>query len=691
MTIGVVLSVLVGVAVVGVVVDSSSLPLLFSTSGRRRRNIDKKSSPSCSLLIRLNITSINNKQTSTERRSIQFHDDTSAASCIKSLGSYAAKRKLINVIRRPSNYDVDWEKDVIVKLRHVLDRSNYRHSILHKHIFNLSPQMLIMGPAYVRPLVAGQKLDMSKMMMIDNEEEYDNDDDRLTGSHSDFDCRWLHSLQCLAALFLLASCVPKHIFIQCIVGGDETLQLMTQLGIVFVTSNVVNDELDEWVVPLVHIFPLEIPPVAMFPISSSSSAKHGMTTTETTVDNINYKGKTILIMTDLHPSVLDMTSFDPLESVDKKEKKKEFRGGEGAVMYIGPDSLALIQHLHASLPNCILRNNQSSMTQQPPPSFGRILDVCTGSGVQALATIAMLESIEIDDVSIDPTSVVVDVNERALRFATFNAQLNGYGDKIVTVHADMLSGRILNNETPCESLIDAALYGMKTLGRRKYQIEVDDKFDIILANPPFIPVPPARSDRQASTLRGVEYIDDDVDQSTPRYGLFSSGGTSGEDCLRAIVRMAPSLLKSDGGLLAVVSEFMNPPTPLSLLNITQSTNGKNREHDLITKINSWWGRSHAFGHGILFTNEFAINSEVYAERRALSNDPKDVAVWKNHLSMNGIHSVSPGLLFIRTKDGGQHETHLVLKHHFVIKTDNGSIWTPTNFDAVNFTRQILSL
>ena len=520
-----------------------------------------------------------------------------------------------------------------MKLRHVLDRSNYRHSILHKHIFNLSPQMLIMGPAYVRPLVAGQKLDMSKMMMIDNEEEYDNDDDRLTGSHSDFDCRWLHSLQCLAALFLLASCVPKHIFIQCIVGGDETLQLMTQLGIVFVTSNVVNDELDEWVVPLVHIFPLEIPPVAMFPISSSSSAKHGMTTTETTVDNINYKGKTILIMTDLHPSVLDMTSFDPLESVDKKEKKKEFGGGEGAVMYIGPDSLALIQHLHASLPNCILRNNQSSMTQQPPPSFGRILDVCTGSGVQALATIAMLESIEIDDVSIDPTSVVVDVNERALRFATFNAQLNGYGDKIVTVHADMLSGRI----------------------------------------------------------RGVEYIDDDVDQSTPRYGLFSSGGTSGEDCLRAIVRMAPSLLKSDGGLLAVVSEFMNPPTPLSLLNITQSTNGKNREHDLITKINSWWGRSHAFGHGILFTNEFAINSEVYAERRALSNDPKDVAVWKNHLSMNGIHSVSPGLLFIRTKDGGQHETHLVLKHHFVIKTDNGSIWTPTNFDAVNFTRQILSL
>jgi methylase of polypeptide subunit release factors len=562
---------------------------------------------------------------------------------------------------------------------------------LHKHIFNLSPQMLMMGPVYVRPLVAGQKLDMSKMMMmIDNEEKYDNDDDRLTGSHSDFDCRWLHSLQCLAALFLLASCVPKHLFLQCVVGGDETLQLMTKLGIVFVTSNVVNDdELDEWVVPLIHLFPLEIPPVTLFPKSTSSSVKHGMTTTET-VDNINSKdSKSILLMTDLHPSVLDMTSFD-LESVDEKEEK-EFGGGEGAVMYIGPDSLALIHHLHASLSNCILRNNHSSMMQQPQSSFGRILDVCSGSGVQALATIAMLESIKIDDTSIDPTAVVVDVNERALRFATFNAQLNGYGDKIVTVHAELLSGRILNNKTRCESLIDAALYGMKNLGRRKYQIKVvDHEFDILLANPPFIPVPPSISDCKASFLRGVKYIDD-VDQSTPRYGLFSNGGTSGEDCLRAIVRMAPSLLKSNGGLLAVVSEFMNPPTPSSLLNITQFTNDKSRQHNLITKIKSWWGSSHAFGHGTLFTNEFAIDSKVYAERRALSYDPKDISVWKNHLNMIGIQSVSPGLLFVRTMDGVQDENRLVLDHHFVPKTDNGSIWTPTNFAAVNFTRHILSL
>jgi hypothetical protein len=155
--------------------------------------------------------------------------------------------------------------------------------------------------------------------------------------------------------------------------------------------------------------------------------------------------------------------------------------------------------------------------------------------------------------------------------------------------------------------------------------------------------------------------------------------------------MAPSLLKSNGGLLAVVSEFMNPPTPSSLLIITQFTNDKSRQHNLITKIKSWWGSSHAFGHGTLFTNEFAIDSKVYAERRALSYDPKDISVWKNHLNMIGIQSVSPGLLFVRTMDGVQDENRLVLDHHFVPKTDNGSIWTPTNFAAVNFTRHILSL
>ena len=89
---------------------------------------------------------------------------------------------------------------------------------------------------------------------------------------------------------LTPSCVPKNIFIERVVGGDETLRLMAKLGILLVTSNVVNDnisdreELDEWVVPLVHLFPLEIPQIELFPIPSSSSAGHGMTAT---VDDIN--------------------------------------------------------------------------------------------------------------------------------------------------------------------------------------------------------------------------------------------------------------------------------------------------------------------------------------------------------------------------------------------------------------------
>ncbi len=83
------------------------------------------------------------------------------------------------------------------------------------------------------------------------------------------------------------------------------------------------------------------------------------------------------------------------------------------------------------------------------------MDVCAGSGVQALAAIAMLELLEgAFKANVDPIAVAVDVNERALRFTTFNAHLNGCSDKIVTVHADLLLGRTHAN---CESLTEALL------------------------------------------------------------------------------------------------------------------------------------------------------------------------------------------------------------------------------------------
>ena len=303
----------------------------------------------------------------------------------------------------------------------------------------------------------------------------------------------------------------------------------------------------------------------------------------------------------------------------------------------------------------------------------RILDLCTGSGVQAISTLAMLDTLaenSLDFIGIDPSAVVVDINKRALRFTEFNAYLNGYRDRISTVNADLLSGTVYDecNDVP---LVDALL---SKLSQKEKQL----RYDILLANPPFIPTPSSRSDDAASSLREENKS---MNLSTPRYGLFSSGGPSGEDCLCAIVQMTPMLLRSNGGLLALVSEFMNPPLSTS----------NEEEWGLTSNIESWWSTQADINDmkGVLFTNEFAINSETYAQRRAMKNDEDDINVWKNHMHLSGIDAVSPGLLFIETQGIKRRLRGKWLHHKFIPKSSLGSIWTPHNYYAVDFTRRIL--
>ena len=378
--------------------------------------------------------------------------------------------------------DEDWKHD-ITKLHNLLEVNGYQHSTIRKHIFNLPTGIhkdeeedvdqyslerykndYPFGPTYVSPLVAGQGLDMTKLIDTSTSEEM------------------LPSLQCLVTLFLLSSCVPKHIVTKSLIGGSNTLELLEKLGLVFIFDDrSVRNE--DWVVPLVHLFPLAIP-------SPRYSHKYD--------DN----SKHIVLMTDLHPNVLGMTSI-PSTCNDYHPISKE----EGTVMYIGPDSLSLVQHLH-SLPH--IENGGENK---------KILDICTGSGVQALSTLAMLDMYEGD--SNDSSAVALDVNERALRFTSFNAILNGFEDRITTICADLLSGEA------SEVLLNSK----------------ETQYDILLANPPFIPTPPTRSDIPASSIRLEEK--NNV-SATPRYGLFSSGGSSGEDCLCAIVQLAPSLLRTGG-------------------------------------------------------------------------------------------------------------------------------------------------
>ena len=113
--------------------------------------------------------------------------------------------------------------------------------------------------------------------------------------------------------------------------------------------------------------------------------------------------------------------------------------------------------------------------------------------------------------------------------------------------------------------------------------------------------------------------------------------------------------------------------------------------ELTSKIKGWWGSHQTNTTGILFTNEFAINSTTYSQRRAMNNDNEDVAVWKKHLTSYGIDSISPGLLFVKTGESiSSPKQLLTLEHMFLPKTNLGSIWTPHNYLAVEFSQKILT-
>ena len=156
---------------------------------------------------------------------------------------------------------------------------------------------------------------------------------------------------------------------------------------------------------------------------------------------------------------------------------------EEPVMYIGMDSHGLVQ----TAPRQFAEN---------------LLDLCCGSGVQGL--VASRYSVRI---------VAVDLNPRAVRFARFNAQLNG----------------VQNYEIHLGNL---------------YEPIGDERFDVILANPPFVPSPEM----------GLKYRD---------------GGIRGESVLMQIISGANEHLNSEGRL-CVVTDLVDAAR-------------------YSKKLRSWWG------------------------------------------------------------------------------------------------------
>ena len=356
-------------------------------------------------------------------------------------------------------------------------------------------------------------------------------------------------------LLIMATCLPLGISRTLL--GDDTIDLMQTLGIAF--------QDDDFLVPYCHVMPVKL------------------------LDSNLY------IATDLHPNVLSTTTI---------------RDNEGAVMYIGPDSMALMDHW---------------ISYEQHSSDCKIVDIGSGSGIQALSMAASYG----DDSSLSVTSV--DINPRALKLTGLNFEWNGLKrPKLILGDIRESSGLLYNNN---ERLTWEELLGEPTT---------------ILANPPFLPVP----------------IKDPI--ISKRYGSFSSGGASGDLILERIVKLASKILSKKSGTLAIVSEFMNPLS------------------EFPRKLEEWWDTNKSSGQAIMFVNELPIDAETYSKRRA--DDDSEVEQWKRHLRQEHITEISPGLLFIKTKSNSD---DFQFSQYSVPKTDQGSIWTPTNLNARKFIKTIL--
>jgi hypothetical protein len=281
-------------------------------------------------------------------------------------------------------------------------------------------------------------------------------------------------------------------------------------------------------------------------------------------------------------------------------------------------------------------------SQQHVKETDSIIDFGCGSGIQALSLAVQSSG--------KANVKCVDINERALRFTRFNFEWNNFDvPTLILGNINRSSGTFFGTEgTP-----------------KPWKELLGESTTYLVSNPPFLPVP----------------VQDDPISS--RYGLFSSGGSSGEEFLESLVRLSSSLLDRNdpSATLAVVSEFMNPHVGFD------------------SRLSSWWDDDAGPAQALLLTNQDALDATVYAQRRADSSE--EASKWEQHLQQEGIETVSPGLMFLRrhpitcgtksqneSKNDMIRDTHLVdLTQFFVPKTSEGSIWTPTNLDARDFTRQ----
>lgn len=159
-------------------------------------------------------------------------------------------------------------------------------------------------------------------------------------------------------------------------------------------------------------------------------------------------------------------------------------------------------------PDCLIPRPETEMLVELGlanlPRGGRVLDLCTGSGCVGLSVLSESE---------DTTAVLVDISEAALAVAVKNRDRFGLAGRCDAVLADV-------TKTAPQEI-------------------AGEKFDVILANPPYI------------TADEMLWLEPEL-AFEPQIALTDGG--DGMSVVRGILENYPKLLK-DGGILAIEIGF----------------------------------------------------------------------------------------------------------------------------------------
>lgn len=433
---------------------------------------------------------------------------------------------------------------------------------------------------------------------------------------------------------------------------------------------------------------------------------------------------------------------------------------EEPVMYIGPDSIGLVQHAprrvtsrsHSfdvelggpCVDDLLIFAGEADLADQadvadegvagraavPAGQAGEgvletVLDLCCGSGVQGIAAAALRGG--------NALVTCVDINPRAVRFARFNALLNGLDEsRFRAVAGDLycaLVSRRPSDETASSGAVQAqadvdkqtppvedythlstlgetagrelsggdggAHEGNREWGPEAVPFDDDEEastrgslnaplgrgapgvlrnenapktFDLILVNPPFVPVPPR------------------LDSVRRRYDVFAAGGANGEEIVGDIFCGVMDHLRP-GGVLAMVSELVNPrafdvklrrwvggrgsetiptaeATGVAVVEREQA-GGRPPENEQRDEgggsqfpegdASSSYPRSAAVDGdgssawtGVVLHEKTPWTAGEYAARRA--GTAREAQGWERHLALVGVEEMAPGFVFVRRRE-----------------------------------------